>query len=121
MSLQRVPLPRKVPKERKRATRWRSPAHCNHVREHGCSIAGCTGKPIEVAHVRIGSGAGISQKPDDWRTVSLCKAHHDRQHETGERTFWAGLDVEQLIRDFIASSPKRAEIERVQRERAHGA
>lgn len=115
--LKRVPLPRKLPKERKRATRWRSQAHCSHVRAHGCSIEGCAGRPIEVAHVRFGSGAGISQKPDDWRTVSLCKDHHTRQHEVGERTFWAGLDVERLIADFIASSPKRQEIEAVRRER----
>lgn len=115
--LKRIPLPRKLPKERKRATRWRSPAHCNHVRAHACSIEGCAGRPIEAAHVRRGSGAGIGQKPDDWRVVALCKDHHSRQHEVGEDTFWRGLDVERLIADFIASSPKRQEIEAVQRER----
>lgn len=67
--------------------------------------------------MRIGSGAGISQKPDDWRTVSLCQAHHSRQHEVGEQSFWRGMDIEQLIADFIASSPKRREIEQAQRER----
>lgn len=115
--LKRVPFPRKVPKQAKRASRWRSQAHCNHVRSHACSIPDCSGRPIEVAHVRRGSGAGIGQKPDDWRTVSLCKEHHDRQHEVGEETFWRGLDVEQLIADFIASSPKAAEIRAIQRER----
>lgn len=115
--LARVPLPRKTPKERKRASRWRSQAHCNHVRAHACSIPGCNDMPIEVAHVRIGSGAGISQRPDDWRTVSLCKAHHTRQHEVGERTFWAGMDVEALIEDFIRTSPKAAEIKAIKRER----
>lgn len=119
--LARIPLPRKTPKPAKRASRWRSPAHCNHVREHGCSIGQCTsGEPTEVAHVRMDSGAGVGQKPDDWRTVSLCRFHHQQQHNVGERTFWAGLDVEQLIADFIATSPKRREIEAVQRERAHG-
>lgn len=118
--LARVPFPRKVPKAAKRASRWRSPAHCNHVRAHACSIPDCSGRPIEVAHVRIGSGAGIAQRPDDWRTVSLCQAHHSRQHSVGEQSFWRGMDVEQLIAEFIASSPKRHEIEQVRKERAIG-
>ena len=116
--LARVPLPRKKPKAAKRASRWRSQAHCNHVREHACSIGECTtGDVIEVAHVRMNSGAGVGQKPDDWRTVSLCRFHHQQQHNVGERTFWAGLDVERLITDFIATSPRRAQIEQAQRER----
>jgi hypothetical protein len=118
--LKRVPLPRKVPKERKRASRWRSPAHCNHVRAHACSIEGCAGRPIEVAHVRLGSGAGVGQKPDDWRGVSLCQEHHTRQHNIGEVTFWRGLDVEALIADFIRTSPKAAEINAIMRERGNG-
>lgn len=118
--LARVPMPRKIPKERKRASRWRSQAHCNHVRSHACSWNGCDQRPIEVAHVRIGSGAGIGQKPDDWRAVSLCQFHHAQQHRVGEATFWKGFDVEALIEAFIASSPRRQEIDRVRRERVDG-
>jgi hypothetical protein len=71
-------------------------------------------------HVRLGSGAGIGQKPDDWRTVSGCKTCHRSQHEMGERSFWKAvkLDPEALIAAFIAASPKRREIEQVMRERA---
>jgi hypothetical protein len=79
--------------------------------------------PIEVAHVRLGSGAGIGQKPDDWRTVSLCGGSggcHARQHRVGEATFWRGKDVEALIREFIAASPRRAQIQQEQRERTNG-
>ena len=65
----------------------------------------------------MNSGAGMSQKPDDWRTVSLCSECHSRQHNIGERTFWRGIDVERLIEAFIAASPKRREIEQVRRER----
>lgn len=106
---------RKIPKSPKRSTRWRSQAHCNHVRSHACvncsSMAG-----IQVAHVRIGSGAGMGQKPDDWRTVSLCRECHDTQHRNGEATFWEaykatrGIDVETLIDEFVNSSPRRMEI-----------
>jgi len=112
-------LPRRIPKPAKRSSRWRSQAHCNFVRSHACSVCG-SDTAIEVAHVRMSSGAGIGQKPDDWRTVSLCgglEGCHRKQHQIGEPAFWRGRDVETLINLFIKSSPKRAEIERAQRER----
>lgn len=113
-------LPPRIPKKAKRATRWRSQAHCNFVRSHACSMCGSTAA-IEVAHVRLGSGAGIGQKPDDWNTVSLCggpQGCHARQHREGERTFWVDLDQPyQLVEAFIKASPKRHEIEQVRRER----
>jgi hypothetical protein len=115
-----VTLPRRIPKAPKRATRWRSQAHANFVRSHFCCVLGCDRRPIQVAHVRLGSGAGVSQKPDDWNTVSLCQHHHDEQHRIGERTFWkevAQQDPEQLIAEFIKASPRRQEIEQVRRER----
>lgn len=65
----------------------------------------------------MGSGAGMGQKPDDWRTVSLCEVCHDEQHDKGERTFWKGRDVEALIAEFIKASPKRREIELIWKER----
>lgn len=114
-------LPRKIPKPQKRASRWRSQAHCNFVRSHACSVCGETAG-IEVAHVRKGSSAGIGQKPDDWRTVSLCGGIggcHSRQHRIGEPTFWrtSGRDVEALIAEFIKASPRRQQIEAEMRER----
>jgi hypothetical protein len=115
-------LPRRIAKEPKRATRWRSQAHAAFVRSHECCVPGCTARPIEFAHVRLGSGAGMGQKPDDWRGVSLCKAHHDEQHRLGEASFWrvAGQNPEALIAAFIKASPRRAQIEQAMRERAHG-
>jgi hypothetical protein len=113
-------LPARLPKRPKRSTRWRSQAHLSFVRKHLCSIAGCDERPIEAAHVRNGSGAGIGQKPDDWRAVSLCKMHHTMQHTAGERSFWKDRDVEALIAAFIKASPKRAEIERIRKERENG-
>jgi len=108
-------LPPRLAKKPKRESRWRSQKHCNFVRSHACSVCG-SGVAIEVAHVRIGSGAGMGQKPDDWRTVSLCKECHTRQHEVGERSFWrsftdhTGLDQEDMIRAFINASPCKTEI-----------
>lgn len=71
----------------------------------------------------MGSGAGLGQKPDDWRAVPLCTGLdgcHARQHQVGEETFWKGRDVEALIAEFIKASPRRQEIEQVRREREHG-
>lgn len=108
-------LPRKLVKKPKRSTRWRSQKHCNFVRGHACSACG-SDIAIEVAHVRIGSGAGMGQKPDDWRTVSLCRDCHQRQHNVGEATFWENAttaDVEALIDAFCKASPCAAEIRAV--------
>ena len=109
-------LPRRIPKPPKRASRWRSQAHCNFVRSHACCVCRDTAA-IEVAHVRIGSAAGIGQNPDDWNTVSLCRECHSEQHRIGERTFWQDRNIEGLIDAFCKASPKRHEIEQVQRER----
>lgn len=59
----------------------------------------------------------MSQKPDDWRTVSLCRDCHAEQHRVGEATFWRGKDVEALIAAFCAASPRAAQIRDAQRER----
>lgn len=112
-------LPARLAKAPKRATRWRSQAHCSFVRGFACSMCGATA-PIEVAHVRLGSGAGMGQKPDDWRTVSLCggvDGCHARQHRVGEATFWRGKNVEALIAAFIEASPRKVQIKQAQRER----
>jgi len=108
-------LPRRIPKAPKRSSRWRSIAHCNFVRSHACSMCDSTAG-IQVAHVRLGSHAGIGQKPDDWRTVSLCASCHRLQHGLGEETFWQGKDVAALIDAFCKAGPKRAEIAEARRE-----
>jgi hypothetical protein len=109
-------LPPRIPRKHKRSTRWRSQAHCNFVRGHACSVCHATAG-IEVAHVRLGSGAGLSQKPDDWMTVSLCRDCHRHQHEVGERTFWAGRLLADLIESFCKASPKAREIAAIRKER----
>jgi hypothetical protein len=116
-------LPPRIPKKPKRASRWRSQAHCSFVRSHYCIVPGCDRRPIEVAHVRLDSGAGIGQKPDDWRAVSLCRDHHAEQHRIGELTFWDHVvqqSPETVIAEFIKASPRRAQIEQTMRERANG-
>ena len=128
-------LPRKIPKSPKRSNRWRSPSHCAFVREFRCAMCDSPTN-IEAAHVRYGSGAGMGQRPDDWRVVPLCGGPcpdrvgglgcHKAQHVVGEQTFWKryekrhGQTVEQLLDELCKASPKRAEIERIKREREDG-
>jgi hypothetical protein len=112
---------RKLPKKPKRDGRFRSQRHLNHVRGHACVVCDASA-PIEVAHVRIGSGAGMGQKPHDYLTVSLCKSCHERQHYAGEQTFWRdfakrdGRLVGAIIAEFIRTSPVRHEIEAHRRD-----
>lgn len=109
-------LPPRLSKKDKRDSRWRSQAHLTFIRSFQCSMPGCSELPIEAAHVRLGSGAGMGQKPDDHRAVPLCKGHHAAQHTQGERTFWrayelvAGQTVDALIDALCKASPKATEI-----------
>ena len=124
----RLMLPARISKPPKRATRWRSLAHTSFVRCFACAMCGSTTN-IEAAHVRMGSGAGMGQKPDDWRVAPLCGGQggcHALQHAMGEAGFWQryhgrhGQTVEQLLAELTQASPKRSEIQRIQRERADG-
>jgi hypothetical protein len=118
-------LPPRVPKTAKRASRWVSNPHKDFVREFACCFCLAKDVPRQAAHVRMGSGAGIGQKPDDWRTVPLCAPCHngDQHTKLGEAEFWRqyhkrhGQTVDQLLDALTRASPKRAEIERIQRER----
>ena len=121
-------LPRRIPKPAKRASRWKSPAHRDFVRSHACCNCGGTAA-LEFAHVRMGSGAGMGQKPDDFRGVALCHDCHIGEQHTrlGEPAFWrdyearTGQTVDALIAAFCAASPKAGDIRRVQQERGQWA
>lgn len=123
-------LPQRKPKDEKVNGRWRSDAHRKFVSGTFCCAMCGRENPVEAAHVSIGSDPAMGMKPDDHRVVPLCgttmegEGCHQRQHRVGERTFWReyeaahGQTVEQLIASLCHASPKRAEIERVKRERA---
>lgn len=125
-------LPPRIPKKAKRASRWRSQAHCNHVRGFACAM--CFSKTNVIpAHYRFGSGAGMGEKPDDFLTTPLCDGPysnidgelgcHQVQHAIGEPAFWEryekrhGQTVIQLIEGLIETSPRRAQIQQIRRER----
>ena len=86
----------------------RSKAHRDWVRSHQCCVPGCTGMPIEVAHINSAATRGIGMKSSDALTVSLCRNHHQESHK-GEKSFEStyGIDLEQLARLLFKKSPYR--------------
>src|SRR5215472_16025544 len=71
------------------------PRHRRWVRSHQCSVPGCRGGDIDVAHLRSVDNAGMSQKPHDAFGASLCRVHHIEQHNMGIDAFNGkyGLDL----------------------------
>lgn len=108
-----LPKRRKAPKFGLREDPREFPGHRAWVRGHCCSVPGCDLGPIEFAHVRkglpVGEAGGTGLKPHDKWGISLCKAHHNEQHQIGEATFAAkyGLDLVALARAFAKQSPHR--------------
>jgi hypothetical protein len=68
--------------------------------------------PIECAHVRRASTAGIGFKSSDAYCLSLCRDHHAESHR-GEQTFERkyGLDLMALAREFYLKSPHKSKID----------
>ncbi|WP_230280223.1 DUF1364 domain-containing protein [Croceicoccus sp. Ery15] len=116
-------LPQRKPKKVKRESRWHSPKHLRWIREFACCNCGSMDN-IEAAHVRMRSGAGMGQIPDDFLAVPLChQCHRYDQHQHGEETFWRRYAADQkqtvwALLDMLAiKSPEAADIRRVKKER----
>ena len=100
-----------------RTGRFKSQKHRDHVRTFACSNPDYKdGRPIEVAHVRMGTDGAMGRKPSDYFTVSLCKPCHARQHQQGEETFWRGHNIAAIMQAFCETSPAKYEINKHMRE-----
>ena len=108
-----IRFPRRLPKSKTQRRQLSCPAHRSWVRKHACSVRGCLGTPIEAAHVRIGTHAGVGRKPSDRWVISLCVFHHREQHEVGERSFARkhSIDLTSLAEEFARRSPHRSKLE----------
>lgn len=107
-------LPPRLQKNSGKADKGRrSPGHRQWVRSHQCSVPGCDMRPIECAHLRLGTDGGLGSKPSDAFCWSACRAHHDEQHRLGEKSFQEkyGLDLYSLCRLFFKASPHRSKLE----------
>ena len=90
--------------------RIRCPAHLKWVREHGCCVAGCNGRPIHAHHVLLGNMAR-GMKPSDAKAISLCWMHHEEAHK-GEAHFQVmhSLNLLALADEFARLSPHRRKL-----------
>lgn len=105
--------PRIKSKSGKAESGKRSPAHRKWIRGFGCSVPGCDGRPIECAHVRIGTDGGVGAKPSDRWCIALCRSHHSLQHTLGEASFETrfGIEMKELAEEFFRRSPHRHKLE----------
>lgn len=106
-------LPKRIDRNSHKADeKRRSPAHRAWVRGFNCCVPGCEERPIECAHVRLGTDGGTGIKPSDRWCISLCRFHHNRQHDVGELSFEAefGIDMKKLADEFSRKSPHRSKL-----------
>lgn len=78
------------------------------------------GTPIEAAHIRLGSHAGMGEKPGDDKAIPLCggsMGHHAEQHRIGEASFWKkyGKDPHKMAKQLWSLSPHRINMDKVKR------
>lgn len=84
------------------------PQHRRHVRRHMCIVPGCENLDIQCCHIRLGSHAGMGQKPPDYLTYPGCgSVHHEEQHAIGEAAFEKkyGVNLRQAARQLVMTSP----------------
>ncbi len=97
-----------------RAPRVHDAAYLNYIRRQPCCACG-KAAPSQAAHIRSGypeagwRSTGMAEKPDDRRTLPLCRDCHldgpKAQHRTNERAWWQKLDIypPALCDEYIAS------------------
>jgi hypothetical protein len=106
-------FPSRLPAAPPKSTTRTCAGHRAWVRRHCCSVPGCRQRPIECAHVRIGTDGGAGMKPSDKWVLSLCTSHHREQHRIGEHAFEQlyCLDLKSLASEFAARSPYRRRLD----------
>ena len=84
-----------MPDDQPETTARHNPAHLKFIRSLPCLACGKF-PPSQAAHIRCGTDGGIGLKPSDRYVVPLCDACHAAQHQLGERSFWAAVDIDPL-------------------------
>jgi hypothetical protein len=81
--------------------------HLSLIRE--CPCVSCGLDPCgEAAHIRMtsdGRPTGIGRKPDDAKTISLCRTCHTQQHDVGETKFWGQFNPLRVAETLYKLSP----------------
>lgn len=73
--------------------------YLDSYRDRPCDACGIQDGTTVPAHVRVGSGAGMSRKPHDWLVVALCfGCHADQEAHPGFR-WWVENVLWRLLRE----------------------
>lgn len=87
---------------RPRRPRQKAKDHLAYLHELPCVISGR--RPVEAAHIRIGSRAdgkrptGAAEKPDDKWAIPLAPDLHREQHAIGdELAFWRSYGIDPFV------------------------
>lgn len=83
------------------------PRHRRWVKSHGCCVPDCRAVSVDFAHLRSAANAGTGQRPHDIFGVSLCRIHHDEQHQIGASAFGIKyrIDLWALAAEFARRRP----------------
>lgn len=73
------PAPEAIARAVEKKGPWRSPQYLAYIRAMACCVCGAPGPSDPSHHGR----RGLGQKTDDYRTIPLCRADHDRFHARG--------------------------------------
>ena len=88
-------IPRTVARSKSRPDLRRRAQHLAFVRQLPRVACG-KAAPSESAHVRTRTDGGAGMKPGDRYAIPLCNACHEKQHRSGELTFWSALRIDPL-------------------------
>ncbi len=70
--------------------RMEDPEYLKSYKGSRCIVPECSHNQETVVGCHIRSGRlGMSVKPSDWHTLSMCAEHHRIQHEIGEERFYS--------------------------------
>lgn len=90
---------------------FRNRKYLEFIRKQPCILTGrdFTETDVVAHHIRLGAGAGVGQKPSDYRTIPLTAEKHVELHNTGEKMWFLchNIDYEtemkRLMIKFIGS------------------
>lgn len=92
----------------------RSAVHRRWLKTFVCAVFNNDGTCDErhapdVAHVRTPSNGGMGRKPSDEWSVPLCRTHHRRAHQIGDKAFELerGINLAARALEFSRQSPDR--------------
>lgn len=89
----------------------RSSVHRRWLKTFVCAVFNNDGTCDErhapdIAHVRTATNGAMGRKPSDEWSVPLCRTHHRRAHQIGDRAFEIerGINLLEMAKEFARAS-----------------